>query len=391
MKKNRKIIRSCFALTIFSMLLPFSVQAVQTESPIDCIEGNTPLLNYGDYTSCTIENVTDRDQFALSGATGDVPRFIVNTATALDPRLEIRDPDGVLLHDFACSGACTIEVEPQDFNIEPSPDNTLAKSGVYLIAVSDSGSNGTGSYILAVENFDPPSIDPVGLTYDIPEDDGVSPVTDIDFFAFQIAAGKHARVVVNTTTALDPRLEIRDPDGILLHDGACSGACTLSVEPQDFNVVPSLDNTFTKSGDYLVTISDSGSNGTGTYQLNVLCLDAFCGLTPAFAVCDIEMSQAAYIDGETITAQQFRVANPGSSDIAVELKAWFETPTGAVIRTLNVPSINLSAGFDIDLGPIPFFTVQPTTPRGTWEYGCRLLDPVTGRQRSFDRTTFELQ
>ena len=274
MKKNREIIRSCFALTILSMLLPFSAQAVQTESPIDCIEGNTPLLNYGDYTSgCTIEDVSDRDQFALVGADGDMPRFIVRqTGGGLDPRLEIRDPDGVLLHDGNCAGGCTIEIEPQDFNIEPSPDNTLAKSGVYLIAVSD-----------------------------------------------------------------------------------------------------------------------QGSNETGTYQLNAQCLDAFCGLTPAFAVCDIEMSQAAYIDGETITAQQFRVANPGSSDIAVELKAWFETPTGAVIRTLNVPSINLSAGFDIDLGPITFFTVQPTTPRGTWEYSCRLLDPVTGRQRSFDRTTFELQ
>lgn len=110
--------------------------------------------------------------------------------------------------------------------------------------------------------------------------------------------------------------------------------------------------------------------------------------------CDIQLSQETYIDGETVTADVLRFANPSAEAAAVEIKTWFVTPDSNTVSLINAGangSIVLPPGSDIDLGPLPLLPVTPGLPRETWELDCRLLDPVTGEELAVDVNPFEVQ
>jgi len=107
-------------------------------------------------------------------------------------------------------------------------------------------------------------------------------------------------------------------------------------------------------------------------------------------VCDIQMSQEFYIDGDTVTASVVRLANPTAAPVATEIKIWLGIPGISPVSVVNQGSdgnIVLNPAVDIDLGPAPLF---PTTglPPGRYEFSCRFLDPVTGRLLAEDRNFF---
>ena len=109
--------------------------------------------------------------------------------------------------------------------------------------------------------------------------------------------------------------------------------------------------------------------------------------------CDIQLNQVTYVDGDTVIANVFRVANLTSAPIAAELKVWQGLPEMPPISLYNVGSDGsfvLSAGFDTDLGPRPLLEVTAALPRGGYEFSCRLLDPVTGELLAEDRNFFEI-
>ena len=54
-------------------------------------------------------------------------------------------------------------------------------------------------------------------------------------------------------------------------------------------------------------------------------------------------------------------------------------------------SLVLPAGTDVDLGPVPLFTVTAAMPRGNYEFSCRTLDPVTGELLTEDLNPFDVQ
>ena len=111
-------------------------------------------------------------------------------------------------------------------------------------------------------------------------------------------------------------------------------------------------------------------------------------------VCDIQLNQPSYQNGETITAQVFRLANPGSEPVSVEIKFWLEIPRIDPISLANQGadgSVVLPPGFDQDLGPMLLATIEPGHPRGVWAWNCRLLNPVTGETSSTDINTFDIQ
>jgi hypothetical protein len=115
-------------------------------------------------------------------------------------------------------------------------------------------------------------------------------------------------------------------------------------------------------------------------------------LTPG-PECDIQLDQAAYIDGDTVTADVFRVANTTGVPIAVELKVWQGLPDMPPISFFNIGSDGstvLPAGADIDRGPWPLLTVTSDLPRGSHEISCRILDPVTGELLWEDLNNFEI-
>ncbi len=106
------------------------------------------------------------------------------------------------------------------------------------------------------------------------------------------------------------------------------------------------------------------------------------------------MSQAAYVDGEVVTADIFNLTNAGPEPVPIEVKTWFELRDGTTSshRTAGHDgSVVLPLGFDMDLGPVPLFGVTPLVPLGFYAYNCRLHDPVTGAELVLDVNGFEIQ
>lgn len=112
------------------------------------------------------------------------------------------------------------------------------------------------------------------------------------------------------------------------------------------------------------------------------------------SICDIQMSQASYVNGETVTAQVLRIANPTAAPLAIELKLWFDLPTIPPISFVNIGAngdVVLPAGFDQNFGPLPLATVTEAFPRGTYGFNCRILHPVTGGLSVEDLNPFDIR
>lgn len=117
-------------------------------------------------------------------------------------------------------------------------------------------------------------------------------------------------------------------------------------------------------------------------------------IVPLFPACDIQLSQAVYIDGEVVTVDFFNLTNVGPEPVPIEVKTWFERHDGTTsghVTAGHDGSMVLPSGFDIDLGPMPLFGVTPLVPLGAYAYNCRLLDPVTGAELVLDVNGFEIQ
>ena len=106
------------------------------------------------------------------------------------------------------------------------------------------------------------------------------------------------------------------------------------------------------------------------------------------------MSQLVYVNAEVVTATDFRLLNPCPDPVAVELKVWLTIAGLGSLPYLNTGSDGsfvLPGLFDLQLGPLPLFPVDPGFPRGIWEFSSRMLDWVTGQNFSEDLNPFEIQ
>lgn len=169
------------------------------------------------------------------------------------------------------------------------------------------------------------------------------------------------------------------------------------------------------------SIGDTFTSVSGTWTSNVTDLTAYSGkqvrigfllsyncCTPSWGwyiddieitatadpSCDFQLSQQTYRNGDAVVANVARLVNPSSGPVKIELKTWFTGSNGSSTPHINVGSdglIDLPAGHNQDYGPIPLFTVTAATPRGQHEFGCRLIDPVTGRQITIDRNFYTIQ
>lgn len=113
-----------------------------------------------------------------------------------------------------------------------------------------------------------------------------------------------------------------------------------------------------------------------------------------FPTCDIEMNQAVYIDGDSVTADVFRLANPSGASLAMEVKVWWDLPVGPPASLFNLGadgSLVVPADWEVNLGPFPIHSVNSSTPRGTYAFSCRLLDPITGKLLFEDIKPYEIQ
>jgi hypothetical protein len=111
-------------------------------------------------------------------------------------------------------------------------------------------------------------------------------------------------------------------------------------------------------------------------------------------LCDIQLSQPVYDNGNVVTASTLRLANVGTATALVEIKMWFEAPGSPPIPFVNLGadgSVQLPPGFDQNFGPLQLFAVTPSLPRGAYALNCRLLDPVTGASSFLDENSFTIR
>ena len=101
---------------------------------------------YGEHTvGCEVVPAADIDQFKYIGSSGGVIRFnILGQSNNFDARLEVRDPNGVVVLDNFCSANA---INQCSFSNDLSPTET----GTYTLAISDAGIDNPGNYQISLQ------------------------------------------------------------------------------------------------------------------------------------------------------------------------------------------------------------------------------------------------
>ena len=107
--------------------------------------------------------------------------------------------------------------------------------------------------------------------------------------------------------------------------------------------------------------------------------------------CRLEVNQASYVNGETVSVSVFRLTNSSPSAVNVEFKWWLGADAFAPVTLANVPLFPLAPNSDQNFGPFALLPVTAALPRGNYEVGCRLLHPVTGKTLAESIATFAIQ
>jgi hypothetical protein len=102
---------------------------------------------------------------------------------------------------------------------------------------------------------------------------------------------------------------------------------------------------------------------------------------------EVSLSRNVYHTGQTVEASTYRLQNTAPRTQQVEIKGWL-TPAGMApisIRDASDDGIHvLPKGANLNVGPLKLLPVTNSIPRGTYEFGTRLIDPTTGDQLTED-------
>lgn len=368
----KRIIQSVFGVIVLTFApAAFDYNFAIAGTPIACDpEPTDMLIGYGDSTSCIFGVAGDSDVFRFNASAGEkiIVRSTRTSGTGGDPCIELVDP-ATNIADSLC-GSGSVIIEP-----------TLSQSGTYTIRTFSSNPILGFNYVLLLERIGPVSPAALPMPPDGIVNDALGFPGDNDFVFFQGSPGDSINIVVTRTsgTGGSPCIDLYDPASILA-DSICAGSNSAAIAP-----------TLSQSGTYAIRTFSTNPIISFNYTLVFECLFGPCAPLPISPVCEIELSQSTYIDGETITANVFRLANLGPDPVTVDLKNWLIVPPDTAVSVFDLDDLTLPAGFDSDFGPFPLFAADPGFPRGSWEYNCRLLDPITGAERSFDQNAFEIQ
>ena len=112
-------------------------------------------------------------------------------------------------------------------------------------------------------------------------------------------------------------------------------------------------------------------------------------------VLQITMSAATYVNGQTVTAPEFRVQNPSAGPTAVRLRVWLSVPGVGEVNLIDTGedgSFSLPPGLNQNQGPLSLVQVTPSfPPKGNWQLNSRIEDPTTGVLLSEDINPFVIQ
>src|SRR5437899_1399312 len=229
-------------------------------------------MTYGQYaTGCAIDQPTDLDRFVVAAGAGDTLRTTLQSLTnGLDPCVEIREPLGAVVATQCCSGdrpglppiRCALLF-----------DVGVVTTGDHQLAVSDSGADDTGGYVLQIERIPPVPSLPV-LPYNLAVQDRVDPQTDRDCMAWEATANTNVRLTLRSlASGLDPEIQVLDPTGAVATTNFCSGHDRFG---NPFQCTVQTDLTPALTGTYTLCVRDLGADNVGGYEVNLQCLFGAC-------------------------------------------------------------------------------------------------------------------
>ncbi|MEM9219522.1 MAG: calcium-binding protein [Cyanobacteria bacterium P01_F01_bin.150] len=173
----------------------------------------------------------------------------------------------------------------------------------------------------------------VALTFGMPIEDTIDPITDIDDWTFTANAGDRFLIQLSPISIfLDPRFQLLDPTSNTIEDRNADG--------QSFEIVVS------QSGTYTALISDSGINDTGGYSFTVQNITQPDTITTISSGDNIsaDISSISEIDTYTFTANaDDRILLQLSRDsIFLNPRVQLLAPTGETIANEADDSVELN-------------------------------------------------
>jgi hypothetical protein len=147
--------------------------------------------------------------------------------------------------------------------------------------------------------------------------------------------------------------------------------------------------SFSTAGTYVLRLTASDGALSTADDVTVTVAGAS---VPVF---QITMSAATYVNGQTVTATEFRARNPSAGQIAVRLRVWLSGPGVGEVNLVDTGadgSLLLPPGLNHNNGPLSLVQVTPSfPPKGNWQLNSRMEDPTTGVLLSQDINPFVIQ
>jgi hypothetical protein len=181
----------------------------------------------------------------------------------------------------------------------------------------------------------------------------------------------------------------RHPDlyGRYFYADACSG--------RFWTALPAGGGVFTSEEVLLSAVRPStfGEDEAGELYVGDLRGGVYRVQAPA-PICEVMMNNRSYGIGQTVSVNGVRVANLGAFARPVELKIYVRAPGADPHAAANVGangSVVLSPGFDVILGPLALFQVSAASTPGSYEFGCRVIEPSTGALHRASSALFRIE
>lgn len=160
-------------------------------------------IAYGSLIRCDIDIVGDTDIFRFGASSGETVVAQVTMLGSAEARLELFDPDGILV-DFD-TGFTEAQVRV-----------SLTKSGSYSLLVEERDDDETSEYNLALERISPPTPGSPRVVFGSESSAKIEARGDLDLYHFEAALGEAVAVQSTMLGSAESRIEVFDPDGFLL-------------------------------------------------------------------------------------------------------------------------------------------------------------------------------
>ena len=233
-------------------------------SPMQCVEGETHVLEYGDRVlGCEIDPDIDLDFFEFWGSADEVIRITLSSyglggPPDFQPNIELRDPSNHQILNEYCGTNCTW-----------TRVLALYETGTNYMIISDHGYISTGPYVLQLERLLPMPYS-VGMDYETYRSITVNHPFDYDLVKFAARAGTEIRLFGETRNPwFDPHVTFFSPDRTNIGDTGCNAGGSTGCSFW-------RDMAFSESGFHYLESRDSNLDRTGTVEFFMYCLFGDC-------------------------------------------------------------------------------------------------------------------